>query len=138
MPLGKPVRYLFLVAFNWHAKTNPSQHPAIVPAVVVTVLLSLNLLVAIQLLFFFIGDIPLLKQFPALLRILGYICYLTVGGIVWLSFVKNDAYRQLGTEFATLSIARIRLRTLMVYVYVTVSVCLPFVLKAVLHNARMP
>jgi hypothetical protein len=137
MPLSKPVKYLFLVAFKWHVATTPSRHPAIVPTVVVTILLSLNILVVIQVLLFFAGDIPLLNQFPDLLRILGYFCYLTVGAVVWLSFVKNDAYRRFETEFATTSTTRTRLRTLTLYLYVAVSVCLPFILKVVLHNARM-
>jgi hypothetical protein len=122
MALGKPVKYLFLVVYNWHVKTNPSRHPAIVPTVVVTILLCLNILVTIQLLLFVIGDISLLKQFPDLLRILGYVCYLIVGGLVWLSFIRNDAYRRFEREFATTSTARMRRRTVAVYLYVVVSV----------------
>jgi len=138
MPLSKPVKYLFSVAFNWQVKTSPSRDPAIMPTVVVTILLSLNILVVIKMFRFFFGDISLLNQFPNLLRILGYLCYLVVGGILWLSFVKNEAYRRFETEFATTSTARMRLRTMAVYLYVAVSLCLPFVLKVIFHNARMP
>jgi hypothetical protein len=136
MLFSKPFKYLFLVVFQWHMETNPARNPTILPAVVVTVLLSLNILAAIQALRCFVGNTPLLNTFPNSSRVLGYICYLVVGGIVWVSFVKNGAYRRFEAEFATASTGRRRKRTVAVTFYIVVSVCLPFVLKALWHSAH--
>ena len=117
-------------------ETSPARHPAILPAVVVTVLLSLNILAALQVLRFFVGNTPLLSTFTDTSRLLGYICYVVVGGIVWVTFVKNGAYGRFEAEFATASTVRRRIRTAAVAFYIVVTVCLPFVLKALWHSAH--
>lgn len=92
MLLGRPFRYLFLVIYQWHLEKNPVRKPAILPAVLVTTLLSLNILAGIEVFRFFVN----LPQFsgPIASRLLGYILYLAVGGMVWVSFIRNGASRR--------------------------------------------
>jgi hypothetical protein len=89
MSLGKPIRYLFFAIFQWHTETGRAGNPAILPALVVTILLSLNILVVIQVLLSSGITIPLLRTFPELTRLLGYGCYLMVGGLVWALLVRS-------------------------------------------------
>jgi hypothetical protein len=136
MQLSKPFRYLFLLVFQWQVEASPARNPAILATVAVTVLLSLNILAGIQILRFFVAIALPLSTFPNSLRLLGYACYLVVGGIVWLSFVKNGAYWQFEAEFATASTRRRRVRTVAVAFYIVASFCLPFVLKALWHSSH--
>jgi hypothetical protein len=136
MLISKPFKCLFMVVFQWRMETNQGRNPATLPAVVVTVLLSLNILAAIQVLRFLVGSSTLFTTYPNSTRVLGYICYIVVGGVVWVSFVRNGAYRRLEAEFATVSTRHKRIRTTAVAFYIVVSVCLPFVLKAIWHSAH--
>src|SRR5579862_6761942 len=67
--LVKPVRYLFFAIYQWHTKTGRAGNRVIWAAVVVTILLSLNILVLIQLLFAFGMTSPPLHSFPELARL---------------------------------------------------------------------
>jgi hypothetical protein len=137
MILSKPIRYLFFAVYQWHTQSGRAGNPAILPAVIVTILLSLNILVVIQLLMAFGMTIPLFRTFPELSRLLGYGCYLIVGGAVWVLLVRNKAYTQLETEFATASERRKRIRTAVLFFYVVLSICLPFIVRVLTHNARI-
>jgi hypothetical protein len=134
MSVSKPLRYLFLVVFQWHVAANPTRNSATVPAVVVTLLLTLNVVVAIQLFRFFVSDIPLLQTYPDFSRLIGYVCYIVIGGIFWLSYVKNGAYRQFEAEFATVVGVRRKTYTLAANIYIVASCCLPVIFKVVLHK----
>jgi hypothetical protein len=98
MKLSTPIRYLFFVVFQWHVETGRAGNPTIVPVVVVTILLSLNILVIIQGLTFLGVTIPLLRIFPEIARLLGYSCFILVDTIVWASFIRNGAYKQFEAE----------------------------------------
>ena len=108
MSLGKPIRYLFFAISQRHIETGRAGNRATLPAVIVTILFSLNILVVIQGLMAFGMTIPLLRTFPELARLLGFGCYLIVGGLVWGLLVRNKAYTQFETEFATASERRKR------------------------------
>jgi hypothetical protein len=136
MQLGKPVRYLFFAIMNLHTETSAAGNLAILPTVGVTSLLSLNILVVIQGLMFFGMSTPLLRAFPNAARVLGYSCYILVGGIVWASFVQNGKYKRFEAEFATTSERRKKMRTTALALYIVLSVCLPFIGKVLLHNVR--
>jgi hypothetical protein len=136
MQLSTPIRYLFFVVYQWHDQTARARNPAILPAVVVTILLSMNILAIIQGLIFFGVTIPLLRAFPDIARLIGYICFIVVGTFVWASFIRNGVYKNFEAEFATASETRKKMRTLALSFYIALSLCLPFVVKVLLHNAR--
>ena len=136
MQLSTPIRYLFFVVYQWHDQTPTARNPAILPAVVVTILVSMNILVIIQSVIFFGGTIPLLRAFPEIARLIGYLCFILVGPLVWASFIRNGAYRHFEAEFASASETRKKVRTLALSFYIALSICLPFVMKVLSHNAR--
>jgi hypothetical protein len=137
MNLGKPVRYLFFAIYRRQVQTGRTGNPVILPAVVVTILLSLNILVIIQVLMSTGMTIPILNAIPELSRLLGYACYLTVGALVWLSLVRNRDFEALETEFAGASEQQNKARTAALYLYVGISICLPLALRAILPDARI-
>jgi hypothetical protein len=134
---GKPFRYLFFAIFEWHASTARAPNPATMPAVIVTMLLSLNILALFQGLLFFGITMPFLKTIPDLKRLLGFSCYLLIGGIVWAAFVRNKAYLHFEAEFATTSERRKKVRTAALGLYIALSICLPFALNLLWQNARI-
>jgi hypothetical protein len=136
MKLSTPVRYLFFVVFQWHVETGRAGNPTILPAVVVTILLSMSILVIIQGLIFFGMTMPLLRPYPETARLLGYSGFILIGTIVWASFIRNGAYKQFEAEFATAPEGRKKMRIVALSLYVAISVCLPSMVKVLLHNAR--
>ena len=136
MQLSTPIRYLFFVVYQWHDQTAKARNPAILPAVIVTILLSMNILVIIQGLIFFGMTIPLLRAFPGIARLIGYICFIVVGTFVWASFIRNGVYRHFEAEFASASETRKKMRTLALSFYIALSLCLPSVMKVLSQNTR--
>jgi hypothetical protein len=137
MLLSKPIRFLFFMIFKWQTAVKPDGNPTVWSTVIVTVLLSLNVLVVIQLLLWRSGP-PIFRAVPNLARLLGYFCFVVVGGLIWMSLVRSGTYTRLGQEFATASERRQAIRKIAFASYLVVSLCMPFILKVLLHNARVP
>jgi hypothetical protein len=136
MRLSTPIRYLFFVVYQWHRQAARGGNPAVFAGVVVTILISMNLLVIIQGLIFLGVTIPFLRASPGIARLIGYICFIAVYALVWASFIRNGVYRHFEPQFATASEKRKKIRTLVLSFYIAMSLCLPFVVKALLHSAR--
>ncbi len=135
MSIGKPFRYLFYVAYSWNAKTNPTRSPTILPTTIVTILLSLNALVLIQLgLFLRDIDAAALTAYPDLIRLLGYFCFGLIYWIVWMCLVRRGTYMRLRTEFYEPFPKDKPFRKLMVGSYVVGSVLLPWLVKQMLRH----
>lgn len=135
MLLSKPIRFLFFMILKWQTATKSAGNPTVWSTVIVTILLSLNVLVVIQLLLWRSGA-PIFRAAPNLARLLGYLCFVVVGGLVWMSLVRSGVYKRLEQEFAAASERRQAIRTIAFASYLVISICLPFILKVLLHNAR--
>lgn len=137
MLIGKPIRFLFFIILKWQTATRPAANPTIWATVIVTILLSLNILVVIQLLLWRSGASFIFRGAPNLARLLGYFCFALVAGFTWMSLVQSGRYKRLEQEFATASERRQMIRRIAFTLYLIVSTCLPFILKALLHNKQL-
>jgi uncharacterized membrane protein len=91
MQFGKPIRYLYFEIWRWHEGMRPARNATFTAVAIVAFLFSLNALVIVQILGFFeIGKS--LFAIRDVARLFGALCMVVIGLIIWLLFVRNDAY----------------------------------------------
>jgi hypothetical protein len=139
LAIAKPIRYAFYRIFTWRLKDPRETLPALTAGVVTWILLYANFFAPYFLFSRLNGLSPTwLTNYPGIGRggayIVACILSLALGRLIAYIWVDNGRFAQLQTEFESASYTHQRVRTILFWSYIIVSIAFPIAVVIFMRN----
>jgi hypothetical protein len=137
--IAKPIRYVFYRIFTWKLKDPQEALPALTAGVVTFVLLYANLFASYFLFSHLSGQSTTwLIDYPGIGRGRAYLAVglvsLGFGRLITYLWIDNGRFAQLQTEFEPASVTRQRVRTVLFWSFIILSVVFPIAVVVYLRD----